>query len=300
MPISESQLQTWSTQGSITQSATTYDIIKKALNDSSSPYYSRDFSIFLQGSYGNDTNVWKDSDVDIIIRLNQTFYSDLSSIEHEAHNNFHKTYADASYGLHEFRAEVLDWLVKRFGPDVTPGKKAIFVKGNNNRRDADVLVCAKFRRYRKGSSGTDTQYDEGISFFLPDKTRIINFPEQHRENCITKHQNSNGWFKKVVRVYKNMRNRMMDAGYLVDGVAPSYFIEGMLWNVPNEKFGTSFEDSFVNSFNWVINSDKTHLACANDLYWLVRDGNRNCWAPADFDSYISAVRKYWNDWDKLI
>jgi hypothetical protein len=61
MAIPKSQLQTWSTQGSSTQSAATYDTIKKALTDSSSPYYLKNFSIFLQGSYCNNTNVWKDA-----------------------------------------------------------------------------------------------------------------------------------------------------------------------------------------------------------------------------------------------
>lgn len=297
MAIPESQLQTWSAQGSITQSAATYDAIKTVLNDSGSPYYSKAFSIFLQGSYGNNTNVWKDSDVDIIIRLNQTFYSDLSALEEDAKSTFNTTYADVKYGFPDFRTEVFDWLTKRFGSDVTKGKKAIFIKGNSGRRDADVLVCAKLRRYRKGSSGTDNQYDEGICFFLPDSTRVVNFPEQHRENCTTKHKNSDEWFKKIVRVYKSMRNRMVEDGYLAAGVAPSYFIEGMLWNVPNDRFGSSFEDSFVNSFNWVNNSDKTQLACANDLYWLIREGVGNCWRRTDFEAYLLGVQKYWNEWD---
>lgn len=296
MAIPESQLQTWSTQGSISQSAATYDTIKNALNDSSSPFYSKDFSIFLQGSYGNNTNVWKDSDVDIIIRLNQTFYSDLSQLDEGAKHSFDSMHPNVQYGFHQFRTEIINWLIKHFGSDVKPGRKAIFVKGNNGRRDADVLVCAKLRRYRKWSTGADDQYDEGICFFLPDNTRVINFPEQHRNNCISKHQNSNEWFKKTVRVYKNMRNRMVEDGYLADGMAPSYFIEGMLWNVPNSKFELTFEDSFVNSFNWVTNSDKTQLACANDLFWLIREGGGNCWKPADFEMYIAAVKKYWNEW----
>lgn len=298
MGIPESQLATWSTQGSIAQSAATYDTIKKVLSDSSSPYYAKDFSIFLQGSYGNNTNVWKDSDVDIIICLNQTFYSDLSELEQGAKNNFDITYPDTQYGFREFRKEVVDWLTKHFGSDVNPGKKAIFIKGNNARRDADVLVCARLRRYRKVSTGADKYYDEGICFFLPDNTRVINFPEQHRDNCTAKHQNSNDWFKKLVRVYKNMRNRMIEKGYLNEGVAPSYFIEGMLWNVPNNEFGTSFEDSFVNSFNWITNSDKSKLACANNLYWLIREGGGNCWEPNDFETYITAVKKFWNEWDE--
>ena len=69
MPIPESQLDTWSHQGSITQSSTTYNAIKGALEDSTTPYAGKNFKVFLQGSYGNDTNIYAESDVDIIIRL---------------------------------------------------------------------------------------------------------------------------------------------------------------------------------------------------------------------------------------
>jgi len=37
MPIPESQLETWSHQGSITQSSNTYNTIKSVLEDSATP-----------------------------------------------------------------------------------------------------------------------------------------------------------------------------------------------------------------------------------------------------------------------
>ncbi len=296
MAIREVQLEVWSHQGSVTQSAQTYDSIQKALNDSASPYYTKDFSIFLQGSYGNDTNVYRDSDVDVVIRLNQTYYSDTSALTPEAKSNYDRAFNRATYAYSDFKADVLAWLQKQFGAAVKPGKKAIDVKGEGNRRDADVLVCAKHRRYQAHSTGADSQYDEGIVFWTSDGTEIVNFPKQHSENCTTKHQNTSQRFKRLVRVYKNMRNRMIDDGYLAKGVAPSYFIEGMLWNAPTDKFVQSFEDSFVNTFNWVNNADKTKLACANDLHWLVRDNVPVCWPTNNFDTYLGATRRYWNDW----
>ena len=69
MPIPESQLETWSHQGSITQSSSTYNTIKSVLEGSTTPYAGRNFKVFLQGSYGNDTNIYAESDVDIVIRL---------------------------------------------------------------------------------------------------------------------------------------------------------------------------------------------------------------------------------------
>ncbi|RQR55959.1 nucleotidyltransferase [Burkholderia sp. Bp9140] len=296
MAIPESQLETWSHQGSVTQSAQTYGTIQDALNDSNSPYYAKDFSIFLQGSYGNDTNVYRDSDVDVVIRLNQTYYADTNSLEPDAKANYDNAFSLATYTYAEFKADVLAWLQKKFGADVVPGKKAIFIKGNGTRRDADVIVCSQHRRYRAASTGVDAQYDEGIILWASDGAEIINFPKQHSANCMEKHQNTSSQFKRIVRVYKNMRNRMIDGGYIEDGIAPSYFLEGMLWNVPNDKFVQSYEESFVNTFNWVLNADKTQLACANDLHWLVRDYANVCWSTSDFYAYLAAVTKYWNDW----
>ncbi len=296
MAIPEEQLKTWSKQGSVTQSAATYDTIRKALDDNSAPYHAKDYSIFLQGSYGNDTNVYKDSDVDVVIRLNETCYSDLDFLTEEAKANYEKARNPATYGYDEFKADVLTWLKKNYGAAVYPGRKAIFIKGNGTRRDADVLVCCNLRRWWKSSNGNDSNYTEGICFFLPDGTRIENFPKQHADNCSAKHKETDAWFKAMVRVYKNIRNRMIEDGVLKEGVAPSYFIEGMLWNVPKEHFGKDFDSSFVNTFNWVLQADTDKLLCANEMFFLVRDNAHNCWPSGNFSTYLRAARDYWESW----
>jgi len=90
MAIPEDQLDTWAKQGSVTQSAQTYNTIKSVLDDASAPYHSRSYSIFLQGSYGNDTNVYRESDVDIVVRLNQTYYADTGRLSVGAQANYDK------------------------------------------------------------------------------------------------------------------------------------------------------------------------------------------------------------------
>jgi hypothetical protein len=67
MPIPESQLETWSHQGSVTQSKDTYAPVRSALLDSKAVYKDKQFDVFLQGSYGNDTNIYAESDVDTVI-----------------------------------------------------------------------------------------------------------------------------------------------------------------------------------------------------------------------------------------
>ena len=298
MAIPESQLDTWSHLGSVTQSAATYETIRNVLADSQSPYYQRSFTIFLQGSYGNDTNVYRDSDVDIVIRLNDTYYYENNDLGEGQRANFTRAFSAATYNYNDFKADVVSWLAQKFGDAMKLGTKAIAIKGNGTRRDADVLVCTKYRRYMADSTGDDNRYHEGICFFRTDDTRIANFPKQHLDNCTTKHQLTNEWFKPTVRIYKNIRNRMVDEKVIRDGLAPSYFIEGMLWNAPAGLYGVSYEDTLVKVFNWVNSADREKLVCANDLYWLVRTGPLACWPTADFDAYLGALRTYWNEYGK--
>jgi tRNA nucleotidyltransferase (CCA-adding enzyme) len=92
MTIPLAQLQTWSGQGSITQSKDTYATIKAALEDKNTKYTDRNFKVFLQGSYGNDTNIYAESDVDIVIRYEGAFYHDIKDRPAEEQTAFTKAY----------------------------------------------------------------------------------------------------------------------------------------------------------------------------------------------------------------
>ena len=296
MSIPEAQLDTWSKQGSVAQSRATYETIKKALEDGSTPYVGKDYTVFLQGSYGNDTNIYADSDVDVVMRLNSTFYHDLSNLSEDEKSAFKKAYQDAEYGLTEFKGDVIAQLTRKYGSAVKPGSKAIFVQGNGSRRDADVLIAAKYRRYYSFSSMYNENYAEGICFFGSDGSRIVNFPKQHSDNCTTKHQATSSWFKPVVRIFKNMRNRMVSDNMIEAGLAPSYFLEGMLYNVPNTSFGRSYNSTVAECVNWVLQTDRKQLLCANEQYYLLRDGSRVTWTEAECSKFLSAACNLWNQW----
>src|SRR5690606_22311492 len=116
------------------------------------------YGIFLQGSYGNDTNIYSDSDVDVVIRLDDTFYKDISELEPDDRAAYERHFSNASYSYNDFKADVAAQLVKNFGASVEPGKKAIFIRGNGSRRDADVLAAAQWRLYTRFKSGSDQRY----------------------------------------------------------------------------------------------------------------------------------------------
>jgi hypothetical protein len=295
MAIPEAQLDTWDSLGSVKQSKDTYASAKGTLEDSKAPYNGHRYDPpFLQGSYGNDTNVFADSDVDVVIKLDAIFHRDISRLSADELALHNKAMGGAvPYNLHDFKRDVTAWLTKNYGAAVKPGNKAIFIKGDNNRRDLDVLVSAAFRRYYSYKPGNPNDFIEGICFFLPNGSLVENYPKRHSANCTQKMADAKQWFKPTVRVFKNMRNRMIARGELKEGVAPSYYLEGMLYNVPPEQFGKSYQDTFVNCFNWILGAKASDLVCASRMEWLVRDASRTSWPVANFNTYLSAAAEHW-------
>lgn len=297
MPIPESQLDTWSRQGSITQSSSTYNAIKGVLEDRATPYAGRNSVVFLQGSYGNDTNIYAESDVDIIIRLDDCFFSDLDSLSEEERAAHKQAFSDAAYTHVDFKRDVLSVLTDQYGSAVKNGDKAITIDANASRRKSDVIVATQFRRYVKFRSSSDSEYTEGICFFNAAGERIVNYPKQHSANLTFKHQTSSGWLKPMVRVLKNMRNRMFDQGLIKAGLAPSYYLEGLLYNVPNAMLMSSYQDCVVNTLNWYREqAKKADLVCASEQYYLLRDGFHTCWPQSNCDDFVEAAVTLWNEW----
>jgi hypothetical protein len=289
--IAEAQLEIWSQQGKTGQFTDTYKSISANLLDGSAPYPVKNVEVHLQGSYGNNTNVWADSDVDIVLEHTSAFYYDITGMKQPEQDAFKGVFStNAEYGYTQFKADA-GGFIKRLYNGVVTGKKAVFIPGNNTRRNADVLLCQEFRRYYSYEPGVRGCH-HGVAFYV-NGTRIENFPNQHSENCTAKHQATNQNFKRMVRVFKNMRNRMIEQGLLAEGVAPSYYLEGMLYNVPNEKFTGSYQNMWVECFNHVVSADRMKLLCGNRLHWLVRDGSPTSWSIANFNTFTAAAKKYW-------
>lgn len=306
MSIPESQLDTWSHQGAAVGSRDTYDVVKRALRASDAKYTGRDFEVFLQGSYGNDTNIWSESDVDVVIRLGAIYYADTSALTPQELAQYQMGFIAGTYPYTDYKGHVVAALEKAFGTDVKPGSRAVKIKASGARRSADVIVATEFRRYYSSISplaqfaGLNAgllpplRYESGICFFTSNG-QINNYPKQHSANCTTKHQATNGWFKPMVRILKNMRSRMMEKGMIAEGSAPSYFLEGLLYNVPNEKFGTSYRQTFTEAIKWIQKADRTKFVCANEQYYLIGPSNVQ-WPVANCDLFLEAVVSLWNDW----
>jgi len=295
MSIPEAQLETWSHQGSVQQSCDTYATVKRSLEANDTKYAEKSFDVFLQGSYGNDTNIYAESDVDVVIRTDSIYFYDTSALNLQELQIFHASFTAATYTYRDYKSQVVQGLQKSFGQHfIKTGEKAVKIQANGNRRSCDVVVATEFRRYYSGPLGP--LYVPGICFFTPAGKRIANYPKQHSANLTAKHQATYRWFKPMVRILKNMRSRLIGDRILAAGSAPSYFIEGLLYNVPNEKFGTSYEGSFVAAVNWILTADRTKFVTPSGQHYLSGDGAPECWPCADCNGFLDAVIKLWNNW----
>jgi hypothetical protein len=298
MAIPEAQLDTWSNQGSKAQSSSTYATVKNALEQAEAAYADRDFDVFLQGSYGNDTNVWAESDVDIIIRYNGAFFHNIKELSTDQQTAFNAHYPGASsYSYDTFKSHVQTALVAAFDGDVNPDKKAIKIKQNGSRRSADVVVAFEYRHYFHFNSIRDQKHVVGIVFFTTGGSRVANYPKQHSDNATAKHQATGNKYKHIVRIFKNMRRKLVDDGVIAKGVAPSYYIEGLLYNAPNSLFVGSYGEIVLKILQWLHQTtDRTKWVCVNERYYLLRDNEPVCWPIANGNAFITAVINLWNTW----
>jgi hypothetical protein len=268
------------------------------IDHADAPYASRSTDSFLQGSYCNDTNIYGDSDVDIVLRTRALFQYNTDKLPEPQKGAFHRDYPSApEYDLRSFKQDAITWLSEKYGSDLdTSGKKALRLKPSGNRRSADVLLVSPHRRYTSYVSVQEAQFVEGVRFLTSSNTSIINYPKQHSDNLTTKHKATNQWFKPVVRIYKNMRTRMVENGLIKAGTAPSYFVEGMLYNVPNEHFGGGYQKTVEACWGWINTPHQGALTCANGIHPLSRDNISTSLPIQGFIDFLNATRTLWTQW----
>src|SRR5438128_11790793 len=97
MAIPLSQLNTSSHQGAVTTSSDAYASIQRALCAASATSQVRAAQIFLQGSYANTTNIYGDSDVDVVVLYKTVFHYDTTALTPDEQRLHSATYPNATY-----------------------------------------------------------------------------------------------------------------------------------------------------------------------------------------------------------
>jgi len=263
-------------------------MVRKAIQASDDLNH-RSIHIFTQGSYRNRVNVRKDSDVDVGVRCDDVFFSNLPS------GRTREDYGivSASYTYAQFRNDVGAALYDYFGYSaVTRGNKAFTVRENSYHVEADVAPFFEHRRYRESGS-----YLSGVELRTDrNQKRVINWPEQHYENGVNKNTATSRRYKGMVRILKCLRHQMNDDGIASTEPIPGFLIECLTWNCPNTCFGkTSYTAEVRSCLAHLFNNTMSDEKCdewgeVSELKYLFR-GNQK-WTREQTHKFISDAWDY--------
>ena len=183
-------------------------------------------SIYAKGSYANNTNVRSDSDVDIAVECTEVLYWE------ETEQGIYKPSSpyQGIWTPNKLRSELVAALEKKFPEQVdTSGSTAIQINSSSARIDADVVPCFTYRCYLSSN-----HYRHGTKIFAKTGKEIVNYPAQQLQNGRAKNTRTGNAYKKAVRILKRVENAMVVKSIYQE--LPSYFIECLVYNCPDEVF----------------------------------------------------------------
>ncbi len=283
----EDTFNTWTKRASDTEEEECENAetaIRKAVK-ASSELSNLNISVFAQGSWAANTNVRRDSDVDVCICLAETVGLGLPP----GRTKEEFGYRDATISSREFRAMVERALVSYFGDDdVTPGSKAFTICDNTYRVHADAVPAILYRNHESSPA------IEGVAIDIDGGERIINYPRQALANGIAKNNATNRYYKRAVRIMKRTRNYLREQGDQSAKVAPSFQIESLVFNVDNSVFMLpSWTDTIrqliINAHSIAVGpSSPTEVNGIKSLF-----GSHSQWTREHAQAFLVAV------WNKL-
>lgn len=254
----------------------------------------RNIKVFTQGSYRNRVNVKKESDIDIGVLCYDVFFDEYPDKNLKESIQKAMNFSTSEYTYLQFKNEIEQALIARFGKEyVKRGNKAIDIKETRYRVDADVCAFFEHRRYAANKS-----YLSGVEMRPDDLSppRIINWPEQHFTNSENKHSITGHKFRKMVRVLKKLTFQMADEGLENAKKTPSFLIECLLWNVPNNLYDLSTYSAILReAISFVYNKLEENKECnewgeVSELKYLLRSVQP--WTIEGIKKYLIEVWNY--------
>lgn len=170
--------------------------------------YRSTVTILVQGSYANNTNIKRYSDVDVSVILNPIIPISLEK------------------SFNSFKTKIYNALYRKFGSDVIRKNKSINVKGNTYRKSIDVVPAYSI----------SSNLENGIQFLTDKGEKIINYPLKQIKNENSKNSQTNYMFKKYVRILKNIKEDMEETYIKSAKEVGSFQVESLLWNLDNNVF----------------------------------------------------------------
>jgi hypothetical protein len=255
--------------------------------------------IYVKGSYANNTNVRLDYDVDVAVEYDGLYYSDTSGAEADVRK---AALAIGSYqgpyggpvGAAKFKSDVEHALREYFGiRPVERGNMSLRVRERKTTLPADIVPCFTYRYITGRDRRGGLTYHEGTRLYPDQGPYLHNWPQQQYDCGVRKNNATGRRYKRLVRAVKRLENQLVEAGAMNE--LPSFFMECLVYNVPNEMFGhAEYAGDMRAVLATIYKATLTDAACehwleASERKWLF--GHGQGWTPKEAHDLAD---KAWN------
>jgi hypothetical protein len=236
------------------------------------------------------------------VQLRSPWKRDLSELSDAERERYHDDKTDADYGYDDgFRGSVVQALQQFYRENalkdpISNTGKAIEISGKHNPLpiDVDIVAAQEYRIYHSYPEQGDPEYTEGMVFKPRNGSEFwYNFPKEHVKNSDAKHGN----YRETVRMFKRAREKYNEE-YLFSVDAPSYYIECLLYNVPDEVLATTdLTDRFDDVLTWLeqhFESQAESFDQPSEMETLFGDENTQ-WNINAAENFIEKMRKLFDD-----
>jgi hypothetical protein len=289
MSLTDDKIRKWSERGDPIHAWFSYQMVKESL--ASIDLGDISYVIYPQGSYANKTNIVADSDVDIVIALKSAFYPNKENLSEPELEEYNRYYQQSDLTWRRFRAAVVEVLRSYYL--IQEKTKCVKVRSNLLRLPADVLVALDYRYYLSFLSLSDQTYADGVQFYTSENHKIINYPKRHIRACALKDDRVGGRYRRIVRVAKNARNALAadDESQIKVGSVPSYFLESLLWNVPDPCYRHSLPEAYREVIRWLHENtgELESMDFPNDMAKLFSETQDTVWNESQALTIINGL-----------
>lgn len=291
----ESSLEAWTGPASNTEDSkmkNAQTMIESAIKNSRE-FDGLEYEIFLQGSYVNNTNVKNDSDIDVCIMAINHFYADYPDGLYDKDYGFN----EGTLTYDDYRVKILSALYTKFGAEnVELGNKSIKISSNTYHVNADAVVAFQYRDYKSINSYNPNWFIEGTRIIDLSGNHITNYPKDHIKNGIQKNNETNHYYKKLVRLFKRIRIIMADERVIDKDVISSFLVECLVFNTPNEiitKYAT-WEETIQQAIVYLYGQTKENKCDewgeVSERLYLFHSGRK--WTKTDAKNYVLLMYDY--------
>lgn len=242
------------------------------------PLKTANLYVYAKGSYANNTNVRRDSDVDIVVECQACYYYDYMPGQEPATPL--STPYQGEWSSSRLRGEVTAALNNAFGSSGvnSSGKIALVVAPvPGSRPSIDVVPSFDYYLYNDPKRASSRR---GSCVLPKTGSRIVNWPDQQLANGRDKNQRTGQRYKRYVRALKNAENVLVRAGTI--RAKPSYLMECLVWNVADSTLKSGTLDSGFRS------------TLVELWQGLKDDGNYNDWTEPNDIKYLFRTGQKWS------